>query len=68
MRVSLFHLASPAPPQLSPPTFFQILLETCKEFGVPFSHHSFPQMYWEMLQTFTSPRELGAEVMLYSGG
>lgn len=50
------------------PGIQRVVLDTCAEFGIPFSHHSFPQMYWEMLQTFVSPRALGKEIVLYSGG
>ena len=50
------------------PAIQRILMETCKEFNIDYRVGSAPEIYREMIGTFSSPRSLMQEILVYGGG
>ena len=50
------------------PAIQQILIDTCKEFGITYKTGTFRSIYKEMVQSFASPRSLFQEVLVYGAG
>jgi len=47
------------------PAIQQFMIETAKEFKIKYECGTFANMWWEMVQSFQSPRHLGTEILNY---
>jgi len=50
------------------PHIQQILMDTCKKFGVQYVAGDVSKLYLEMVESFRTPRSLMQEIIVYSGG
>jgi len=50
------------------PAIQRILIDTCEEFGIDYVVQSPVTIYLQMIRSFSSPRSLFQDIMVYGGG
>jgi hypothetical protein len=50
------------------PAITKILIQTCKEYDIPYQCGNPVQIYKEMIQSFAKPHALMEEIFVYAGG